>query len=120
MNINDFLPLDFTATLDTLAEWSGSEVLVYAVSQPPGEPLTATNVTVRGKLSSLAMTDNLIDGDSDSVAAFAVGDAPNTGFHLSKSHFVRTQPLPPSPGMGAGAIRMDFKHDYSIQVTRLA
>jgi hypothetical protein len=113
MDVTDFLPLDFSQTLDLLASWEGAQVRTIALSQPPGKPLSHTQVVLTGPLGPLQMVDNAIDENADSVAAFSLGAAGS--LYISPAGFKLTQPLPPS----RQSIRLDFEHDYSIQLDRL-
>ena len=73
MDVVDFLPLDFRATLDLLASWAGREVTVTASSQPPGQELTHTQVVLVGVLGEAEMVDNTIDSDvASEVVPFVV------------------------------------------------
>lgn len=109
MNLDDLRPPDFRATLDLLTSLEGRRVRVAALSQPPGQPLSHTQLVVVGILGQLEMVDNTIDQDANSVAAFSIGGAPS-GLYLSPSTFFRSQPL------SAKGLRIDFKHAFSIQV----
>lgn len=67
-----------------------------------------------GVLGTLQMVDNAMDPDVESVAAFSVGPTPPNGLYLSPGDFIKAQRLP-----GLDAVRIDFKHDYSVQVDLL-
>jgi hypothetical protein len=109
--IGDFQPLDFSKTIDLLVSWEGRQVSVIANPQGPGAPLSHTQTVMAGVLGELQMMDNLIDEATDSVASFSVGTTPPNGFCLSPGDFRLTQPLP-----GRNAVRIDFEHNFSIQV----
>jgi hypothetical protein len=104
-------PLDFRATLDFLAEWVGREVLVIAHSQAPGEPMSHSQVTMRGTLGEIQMLDNRIDETVHSVAALKVGHEVMNAVYLSPGDFVHTMKLPERKQMN-----ITFAHDFHIEV----
>ncbi|MEJ7783718.1 MAG: hypothetical protein WKF96_02870 [Solirubrobacteraceae bacterium] len=110
-NFENLTPLDFRQTLDLLVVWEGAQVSVISMPQAPGEPMSHTQTVMAGVLGRLQMVDNAIDPDVESVAAFSIGPTPPNGFYLSPAGFRLSQPLP-----GRAAIRIDFRHNYSIQV----
>jgi hypothetical protein len=105
-------PLGYDATLDALAALEGTDVLVIAHSQAPGEPQSHTQVVLRGKLGPVKMVDNLIDGNTMSVAAYKVGSDPMNTFYLSVGDFVHTMKL---PGLDRH-FNIKFEHDFHIEI----
>lgn len=106
-------PLDYAATLEALAALEGRNVLVIAHSQAPGLPMSHTQLVLSGELGAVEIVDNVIDGNTASVAAYRVGsDRPENAFYLSVGDFVHTMRIP----IGQEHLNIKFAHDFHIEV----
>lgn len=86
-------------------------MLTYAGGHAAGSGnLSHSELAVRGKLGRMQMVDNQIERDVGSVAAFAVGSDPGTGFYLRVGDFVQGVRLPGGKGLG-----VRFAHDFLIE-----
>jgi hypothetical protein len=105
-------PLDYSATLDLLAEWVGREVEVTAHSQAPGQPMSHSQVAMRGTLGPIEMVHNYIDTYAVSVAALRVGEGRSV--YLSAGDFAHTTLV-----RDREHINIKLRHDVHIEVRRV-
>jgi hypothetical protein len=104
--------LDFRRTLDVLASWKGSTVLVTAHSQPHGEPRSHAHTVLRGGLGDLTMVDADVDPEAESSAGYVVGEAPN-GLYMRAADFVE------AVRVGESHLTVRFRGDLNFEIRRL-
>ena len=104
--------LDFRQTLDALAAWRGSNVLVTAHTHPPGAPRSHTHTVLRGALGPLEMVESDVDPDDESSAGYLVGAAPN-GLYMRAGDFVQ------AVRFGASHLNLRFTNHLNFEIRRL-